>query len=419
MKIPASLALFLSFERVLLLRHLAFSVSVVFAFVYGDRLGIGNSFLAVAGAAVALNLAVGMLPRRRLRPLLPEMLSLVIGVAGWCCLAHLSGGVKSPFALGPGIEILLSILAGSLSVTFLVTAAGIGGLWVQQALFVTRTRSDLPYLFLATTLFLFMGALAAAAVLRWRKQQEEMRRHSLDLGRRVSHLEEELETLRPLGRFGEDWAQVAHALKGAVGNLRGYCQLLEMHPDGSDASRQAWDGLRHAVERLESTTLETLKPLRRDTVSLVSCGEVRRLTEAAMRQVAERHPGVHWHLADGPWEDAALRVPPRVLQEVLVLLAQNAAEAMGGRGRVTLISLPAGPDLQIEIRDEGPGVHPAVLPALFQPGVTTKDKGSGMGLFLARRMVESHGGSLVAASAGMAGGATFLLKLPLANPARS
>jgi hypothetical protein len=74
-------------------------------------------------------------------------------------------------------------------------------------------------------------------------------------------------------------------------------------------------------------------PATRDRL-LVSCGEVRRLTEAAMQQVAERHPGVHWHGTDP--EDAAVRGPG--CQEVLMLLAQNAAEAMGGRGRLTLSS---------------------------------------------------------------------------------
>ena len=412
MKLPVSLALRPTFERALLVRHLAFSLSVVFAFVYSERLGIGNSFLAVAGAAVALNVALGLVPRRGLRPLVAETMSLVLGVASWICMAYLSGGVASPFSLGPAIEILLSILAGSLSVTFLVTAAGIGGLWAQQALLAARTRSDLPTLFLATTLFLFMGVLAAVAVLRGQRQHEEMRQRGLELGKRVSLLEEELETLRPLGRFGEDWAQVAHSLKGAVANLRGYCHLLEAHPDGSEASLQAWRGLRDAVDRLESTTLEVLRPLRRERSTLSPATEMRLAIEEALREVARRHPGVRWNLS-GNWEEAGLRVPAGVLREVMILLAQNAAEAMGGRGSVTLTSLSQGPDLLIDISDSGPGVRADIVDSLFKPGVTTKEKGSGLGLFLARRLVESHGGTLVAATGG--GGATFRLKLPLAE----
>ncbi len=413
MIIPVSLALRPTFERVLVLRHLAFSVSVLFAFAYSDRLGIGDSFLAVAGAAVVLNVAVGMLPRRRLRPPFGEMLSLILGVAAWCGLAGLSGGIGSPFALGPGIEILLSVLAGRISITFLVTGVAILGLWGQQGFLAVTTRSDLPELLLATTLFLFMGSLAGAAVLRGRRQQEEMRRHSLDLGKRVSLLEEELETLRPLGRFGEDWAQVAHSLKGAVGNLRGYCHLLELHPGGSDTSLQAWRGLRDAVDHLEATTLEALRPLRRERSHAVPAVEIRRAIEEALGEVAQRHPGVRWSLS-GSWEEAGSRVPPGVLREVMILLAQNAAEAMGGRGSVTLTSLPHGRDLLIDISDSGPGVRADILGSLFKPGVTTKDKGSGLGLFLARRLIESHGGTLVAAIEGGAG-AKFRLKLPLAG----
>jgi len=70
--------------------------------------------------------------------------------------------------------------------------------------------------------------------------------------------------------------------------------------------------------------------------------------------------------------------------------------------------------LQIGVRDNGPGLSPAVRANLFRLGSTTKPSGAGFGLYLARRLVESRGGSLVA-EAESAGGATFTVRFPISK----
>lgn len=66
----------------------------------------------------------------------------------------------------------------------------------------------------------------------------------------------------------------------------------------------------------------------------------------------------------------------------------------------------------VEVTDTGPGISPSQLPRLFQPFSSTKDTGLGMGLFVCKRIVEAHAGTLEAAN--MAGsGARFTLTLPI------
>ena len=114
---------------------------------------------------------------------------------------------------------------------------------------------------------------------------------------------------------------------------------------------------------------------------------------------------------------AAMVVIDRIqIQQVLVNLIRNASEAMvdSPRRHLTIASRPLGLEkLEISIADTGPGLPPALREKLFQPFVTTKATGMGVGLSICRFIVEAHGEKLqVADNAG--GGTVFSLTLPLA-----
>jgi signal transduction histidine kinase len=104
-------------------------------------------------------------------------------------------------------------------------------------------------------------------------------------------------------------------------------------------------------------------------------------------------------------------------------VAANARDAMGGRGRLHLsarVETNTGADgpgehLALVIVDEGPGVSPEIRDRVFEPFVTLgKKRGTGLGLAVARRFVEDHGGRLELAPSPLERGARFRLVLPLA-----
>jgi signal transduction histidine kinase len=103
------------------------------------------------------------------------------------------------------------------------------------------------------------------------------------------------------------------------------------------------------------------------------------------------------------------------LQQVLLNLALNGIQAMGRDGTLTMGVEPARDHVALVVADTGPGIPPDVLPRIFDPYFTTRPRGLGLGLTIARRIVEAHGGTLEVASR-PGEGARFRVVLPRREP---
>lgn len=106
------------------------------------------------------------------------------------------------------------------------------------------------------------------------------------------------------------------------------------------------------------------------------------------------------------------------IQQVLINLVKNAAEAMEGcaRRELTITIATIATMVQISIADTGPGISAETSEKLFQPFVTTKQSGMGMGLSICRGIIEAHGGRLWLEK-NAEGGATFVFNVPVATEA--
>ena len=103
-----------------------------------------------------------------------------------------------------------------------------------------------------------------------------------------------------------------------------------------------------------------------------------------------------------------------LLQQVFVNLVMNAMDAMtetsSGRRQVTISSDVRTADVDVSVRDTGPGLPADILSTLFTPFVTTKSRGLGIGLTIVRSIVEAHGGTIAACNH-PEGGAIFTVRL--------
>lgn len=134
---------------------------------------------------------------------------------------------------------------------------------------------------------------------------------------------------------------------------------------------------------------------------------LRRLVEPQLRERGMEAGVVEYVVA----KDMEMTVDVALLTRAVVNLVRNALDAVAGGGepKVTVSIAGVSPETRITVADNGPGLPPAVAASLFQPFVTTKEGGAGIGLCLSRQIARAHGGDLTIRSTPRGATATITL----------
>ena len=114
-----------------------------------------------------------------------------------------------------------------------------------------------------------------------------------------------------------------------------------------------------------------------------------------------------------PEQEVIIRMNASLFEWVIENLCKNAVDAMEGSGRIEITLTEEGNRVVIEVSDNGKGIRKKDLGNIFTPGFTTKQRGWGLGLSLARRIVEEyHKGRIFVKSSEIGKGTTFRIELP-------
>ncbi len=243
----------------------------------------------------------------------------------------------------------------------------------------------------------FTGVVGALGLLAFSLFASRLMRARDDMVRRLEHE-------RRLASLGTMSGVVAHELRNPLASLKGHAQLLQEQlsdpPQRAQAQRvvnAAW-----RLERLITSLLELVRTGALNRTEVVPADVVR-------SALAAFEPGrlrVEVTAAPARWSLDAVR-----FQQVVTNLVDNALQA-SPEGTVVDVRLASeGRLLVLEVRDSGPGVPRDERERIFEPFVTTKTTGIGLGLALARQVVALHGGKLFVVDA-PGGGACFRAEVP-------
>jgi two-component system, OmpR family, sensor kinase len=202
---------------------------------------------------------------------------------------------------------------------------------------------------------------------------------------------------------------VAHEIRNPLGVIRGSVELVRARSGAalSPADGEALLDVLGEADRLRRLTDDFLD-LARDPAIAEAPVDVSALAEDAARAVRRSHGALAVHVEGS----ARARADPARLRQVLSNLLVNAAQA-GARNAWVRADAQDG-RARIVVRDDGPGVDPALRARLFEPFATGRAEGTGLGLALSRRIVERHGGTLRLLDGGSPG-AAFEVQLPAAR----
>jgi signal transduction histidine kinase len=236
-----------------------------------------------------------------------------------------------------------------------------------------------------------------------------------EIGRTVDQLQQrEHEVLRSeqLAAVGQLAAGVAHELRNPLTSIKMLVQT-GLEDDSPGLPPEDLAVVEQEVRRMEEyirTFLDFARPPRSERRRSDLNAVVRRaltLTEGRAR----RQQVALTELL--PAEPIVLEIDPEQVQQVLVNLLLNAFDAVAPGGAVTVaVEVPEdGGPVVVSVRDNGPGIAPGVRERLFQPFVTGKADGVGLGLSICKRLVEAHGGTIDAEDA-PGGGTVVRFTLP-------
>ncbi|MDA8100174.1 MAG: ATP-binding protein [Nitrospiraceae bacterium] len=226
----------------------------------------------------------------------------------------------------------------------------------------------------------------------------------------VKRLQEQVELKERLTALGEMSAGIAHELRNPMAVIAGYLKLLAKQQD--DTGRAIINDVQAEIQgmnRIIGDLLTFARPAALNRVP-VALGE---LAASCAESVLQARGGSGIAL-DLQTEPATAMVDEGLMRQALCNIIQNAVDAMPQGGALSVrVRQGRNDELLILVRDTGAGIAPELLQKIFLPFFTTREKGVGMGLALAHKIVTSHGGRIEVES-DPGSGTTFAVVLPAA-----
>jgi two-component system sensor histidine kinase HydH len=223
---------------------------------------------------------------------------------------------------------------------------------------------------------------------------------------RYERVRRRMEHERRLSLLGQMSAVMAHEIRNPLTSLKGHAQLLAESLETSSPSWRKADRIVRDASRLEALTSDLLDFVRSGPLDR-SAVDPRALLKACAEDIDAEAFVLETENAPAAWRLDRTRV-----RQILTNLLRNAQQASPEGSELPLVRLYVEDGLLVvTVRDHGEGLPKGEEERIFEPFFTTRSSGTGLGLAVARRIVELHGGTLEASNH-PSGGAIFRLAIP-------
>jgi len=215
-----------------------------------------------------------------------------------------------------------------------------------------------------------------------------------------------------LATLGEMATGLAHEIRNPLAGIAGVIEIIGRDLPSSSPARSVVKDVRQEIARINhivTDLLQTARPhppqVRKSDLNVT----VEHAVMLGRQQALAKNVEINLH------KDPSL---PEVehdsdqIHQVLLNLLLNALQAIDQRGKIDVTLAQRGPNAVVEVTDNGRGIPPDHLPNIFRPFYTTKGEGTGLGLSLARRIIEDHQGRINVTST-VGKGTTFSVILPV------
>lgn len=219
-----------------------------------------------------------------------------------------------------------------------------------------------------------------------------------------------------LATLGELAAGLAHEIRNPLAGIAGVIEIIGRELPEPSPSREVLQDVQQEVLHIKKILSDLLDYARPKPPALRPAdlnATVEHAVAIAKQQILSRPIAIELERAEGL---APVEHDSRQIQQVLLNLMLNAIQAIPKTGWVRVRVEAQQAFTVVRVADSGRGIAPEHLPNIFRPFFTTKGQGTGLGLSLARRIVEDHGGRIEVMSA-LGEGSTFSVWLPFRKPA--
>lgn len=214
-----------------------------------------------------------------------------------------------------------------------------------------------------------------------------------------------------LAVVGSMASHVSHEIKNPLIAIGGLAHQLKRSPSLGEKEKQKLETITTEINRLEKILLEVRDFSRPTTPHKIKAQVNKVLLDLGTLfspLFAERHIKVETQF-DPDLPDFFF--DPEQIKQVLINLIKNALEAMTEGGTLTLVTEGEKDSVLIRISDTGKGIDSAIREQLFRPFVTSKEKGTGLGLAVSYKLIQDHNGDILVESSGK--GTTMTVRLPI------